>query len=150
MATTKPRITITLTDKQHALLKSMSESTGNSMSFLVCDLLTAAEPAMEKMAEGFVQLKSVQLQRQIEFKKKLSAVMGDAESILTPLSIQAFDQLDFFIDSLTKISSVESASPPLTNRGDTSPGDKSLKPKRDKANKAVLTRKILKKKGAEK
>lgn len=150
MATTRPRITITLTDKQHALLKSMSESTGSSMSFLVSDLLTAAEPAMEKMAAGFVQLKSVQLERQSEFKKKLADVMGDAESILTPLSIHAFDQLDFFIDSLTKIQAGDCASPPLTNRGDTTPGDKSLKPKRDKSEKAVSTRKILKKKEAKK
>lgn len=148
MATTKPRITITLTDKQHALLKSMSESTGSSMSFLVSDLLNAAEPAMERMASGFLQIKNLQLEKQNELKQKLAIAMGEAESVLTPLSIQAFDQLDFFIDSLAKIHSGEGTSPPLTNRGDSTLADKSHKPKPDKAKRVIQSRKILKKKGA--
>lgn len=150
MATNRPRITITLTDKQHSLLKSMSESTGNSMSFLVTDLLTAAEPVMERMAEGFSQLKTVQLERQNEFKKKLVGVMGDAESVLTPLSLQAFDQLDFFIDSLTKFHSGESVPSPLTNRGDTTPKVKEPKPAPAKVSKVISKKKVFKKNEAKK
>ena len=49
MPTSKPRITITLTDQQHALLQAMAGYQGGSMSSIVVDLLETALPVMERI-----------------------------------------------------------------------------------------------------
>ncbi|SCX81578.1 hypothetical protein [Nitrosospira sp. Nsp13] len=57
MPTSKPRITITLTDHQHALLRRISDAGGQSMSGIVSEFMVVAEPALERMATAFQQLK---------------------------------------------------------------------------------------------
>lgn len=47
--TSKPRITITLTHRQHEILRSISDSRGCSMSGIVSDLITDAQPVLERM-----------------------------------------------------------------------------------------------------
>ena len=49
MATTKPRITVTLKPSTHATLRRMSELTKNSQSAIVGELLTSAEPVFDRM-----------------------------------------------------------------------------------------------------
>lgn len=49
MATTKPRITITLKPSTHAALVRMSVLTKNSQSAIVGELLTSAEPVFVRM-----------------------------------------------------------------------------------------------------
>jgi hypothetical protein len=50
MPTTKPRITITLTEHQHALLQTLSGYQGESMSSIIVDLLETALPVLERIA----------------------------------------------------------------------------------------------------
>ena len=49
--TNKPRITVTLTPEVHALLRRMSELTGNSQSSFVGDLLSQSSPVFSRMVE---------------------------------------------------------------------------------------------------
>ncbi|HET7060708.1 MAG TPA: hypothetical protein VFI43_00855 [Nitrosospira sp.] len=57
MPTSKPRITITLTEYQHAILRRISESSGRSMSGVISEFMLAAQPTLERMAHTFQQLK---------------------------------------------------------------------------------------------
>lgn len=57
MPTSKPRITITLTHHQHALLRKISDAGGQSMSGVVSEFMVVAEPTLERMAAAFQQLK---------------------------------------------------------------------------------------------
>jgi hypothetical protein len=49
MPTAKPRITITLTDQQHAILSSLSTLQKVSMSSIVVDLLDTTLPVLERL-----------------------------------------------------------------------------------------------------
>ena len=57
MPTSKPRITVTLTEYQHAILRKISDSGGLSMSSVISEFMVAAQPTLEKMADAFQQLK---------------------------------------------------------------------------------------------
>lgn len=50
MPTAKPRITITLTDKQHAVLSSLAGLQKVSMSSIVVDLLETTIPVLERLS----------------------------------------------------------------------------------------------------
>ena len=54
MATTKPRITITLNDTSYAVLKAISECSGQPMSTFVTEMLDSARPTLERMAATFL------------------------------------------------------------------------------------------------
>lgn len=49
MPTQNPRLTITLKQSTAALMRRMSELTGNSQSALICELLEANEPVFERL-----------------------------------------------------------------------------------------------------
>lgn len=51
MGTTKPRITVTLTDEQHATLRALSDMQGRSMSSLVGELVETTMPALDRVLE---------------------------------------------------------------------------------------------------
>ena len=51
MATNRPRITVTLTDDTHALLKDLSALSGKSMSFLISDLVEGIIPHLSRTVE---------------------------------------------------------------------------------------------------
>src|SRR5690242_11891517 len=57
MPTSKPRITITLTEYQHAMLRRISDAGGRSMSGVISEFMIAAQPTLERMAYTFHQLK---------------------------------------------------------------------------------------------
>jgi hypothetical protein len=57
MPTSKPRITITLTEYQHAMLRRISDAGGRSMSGVISEFMMAAQPTLERMAYTFHQLK---------------------------------------------------------------------------------------------
>lgn len=60
MATSKPRITVTLTKRQHDVLKVISECGGNSMSAFIQEMLELSLPTLERMAATFQKLKASQ------------------------------------------------------------------------------------------
>lgn len=49
MPTTKPRITITLSDEQHATLQSLASLQGVSMSSIVVDLVDTTLPVLQRL-----------------------------------------------------------------------------------------------------
>lgn len=81
MATAKPRITVTLTDEQYAVLRRMSDSSGQPMSGFITDLLQSALPTLERMSGTFQQIRSFQDER----RTKVLAAMDEAQAAFEPL-----------------------------------------------------------------
>src|SRR5215217_3816150 len=57
MPTSKPRITVTLTEEQHAILRRISAGGGQSMSSVISEFVLMAQPALERVAVALQQLK---------------------------------------------------------------------------------------------
>lgn len=57
MSTSKPRITVTLTEEQYAILRQISAAGGQSMSSVISEFMLMAQPALERMAVALQQLK---------------------------------------------------------------------------------------------
>jgi len=157
MATTKPRITVTLSQRQHDVLRSISDNSGQSMSTFVNELLEQSLPVLERMAETFRKIKAAQ----DEQKKRIVEELDQAQAEVEPVLDQVLGQFDLF---MTKIESAAGAaltdaatggaggaasaahSTPVTNRGVTpSP---SIPPKRPrlKASEAIPSPKVSSKK----
>lgn len=96
MATTKPRITVTITERQHALLKAISEATGASMSAYISDLLETSEPVMERIASTMQKLQQLNAQR----KASVAAALDEAQTALEPVMDAVLGQFDLFASRL--------------------------------------------------
>ncbi len=140
MATKKPRITITISESQHQLLKTISEASGSPMSYLVTDLIQASEPILERTATSFSHLKELN----DENKRKIKFAMENAQSIIEPMAVNALHQMDVFIDTMNEIHGASDHSSPFTNRGDTTTTKKHSKPAVAKVPKQVSKEKIFK------
>jgi hypothetical protein len=57
MPTSKPRITVTLTEEQHAILREISAAGGQSMSGVISEFRLMAQLTLERMAVALQQLK---------------------------------------------------------------------------------------------
>lgn len=119
MATTKPRITITLSDRQHQLLKAISEASGQSMSSSVVELLESAEPVLERLAATFQAMKSVKNQE----RARIAKTLDDAQTAFEPLALAAVDQLDMFLGKLESQSGVQEGMRSSRSRAADSPSD---------------------------
>jgi len=93
MATTKPRITVTLTKRQHDVLKVISECGGSSMSSFVSEMLELSLPTLERMAATFQKIKASQ---DIERARVVEA-LDEAQSALEPIAMAAVGQFDLFL-----------------------------------------------------
>lgn len=127
MATTKPRITVTLTKRQHDVLKVISECGGSSMSAFVSEMLELSLPTLERMAATFQKLKASQ---DIERARVVEA-LDEAQSALEPIAMAAIGQFDLFLGKVEavadegRVSLVRAApalgggaaQPPSANRG---------------------------------
>lgn len=149
MATTKPRITITISDRQHQLLKSISDTTGQSMSAFVVELLETSEPVLERLAATFQAMKTVKDKERV----RIVQTLDDAQSAFEPLAMAAVDQLDMFLGKIeeeagvpegmrsSRTGNTASSSPspnsPHTNRGVTPTVPKRRKPAPANASRAV-------------
>ena len=150
MATTNPRITITLTERQHEILRSLSSSSGQSMSSYVVEFLDMALPTLERMAvamQAISQSKEAQIGR---IRKQLD----EAQAVFEPLAALAVSQSDLFwgrIEEAAQAGPETGASPapgqrarkpksPPTNRGVTPTPGKPVKPKPRAASSGVRTR----------
>lgn len=151
MATNKPRITITLTERQHGVLRSISETSGKSMSSFLSELVEETMPTLERIAVAFQRIHQA---RQSERDRFLST-LEDTQVALEPIVQQVVGQFDMFMAQVEKSAGVgtgarapgrrpAAAPSPLTNRGDTPPGRTGHKPLPDKASGHVLKKKILK------
>lgn len=96
MATTKPRITITLEQRQYDVIKSISDSTGQAMSGVITELLESSMPVFERMAVTFQMLaKAKDLQRSNMLKTQ-----EEVQAAFEPLMIEAMGQFDMFLGQI--------------------------------------------------
>lgn len=142
MATTKPRITVTLTKRQHEVLCTISECGGQPMSTFVSEMLEAALPTLERMAATFQKIKKAQ---ELERAKFLES-MAEAQAAIEPVVMEAVGQFDLFLGKMEKAAGAPPA--PLTNRGVTPTRGKARKGRQDKASEAISGGELLKKKRA--
>lgn len=144
MATTKPRITVTLTPRQYEVLRVISECGGQPMSGFISEMLELSLPTLERMASSFQKIKASQ---DLERSRVVQA-LDDAQQALEPMADAAIDQLNLMFDRMedSAIPKRQGASdgalgfgsassppqPPTTNRGVT--------PHLSKPSKASLTK----------
>lgn len=161
MATAKPRITITLTDRQHQVLRVISECGGKPMSTFIVEMLDAALPTLERMAVTFQKVKHAQDMERSKFLES----MDRAQAAIEPVVMEAVGQFDLFLGSIEqavegagddngKRSALSSPAPheqppsPPTNRGATHPQGERSKRRQDKGIQPISDKKVLKKKAA--
>ena len=159
MATTKPRITITLNDKSYAVLKAISECSGQPMSTFVTEMLDSARPTLERMAATFQKIKRAQDAERARFLEN----MDEAQAAIEPVVMETLGQFDLFLGRIEQAvegrgagRACEAGAPvplpsaalvaPSTNRGDTPTKGKRLQASSGKASGAVLKNAVSKKK----
>lgn len=154
MATSKPRITISLTNHQHDILKSIADSGGASMSGMLGEFIESAMPTFERMAATFQQLKKANDQE----RARMAEALGEVQSALEPIAMEAVGQWDLFLGqnereksgaggrSRTKEEPTGGAALlPPTNRGVTPSKPMPSKASGSKASGPVLKKEVLKK-----
>lgn len=155
MATVKPRITVTLTQRQYDVLKVISDCGGNPMSAFITEMLEVSLPTLERMAATFQQIKYAQDKQ----KTKFAEVLNEAQVALEPIAMSALDQFDLFLGNVAEAAApgvrgtsaagaVAHALAPATNRGATPPRPKARKPSAGKALQSVSGSLKKSKKGA--
>lgn len=80
MATTKPRITVTLDPDDYAVIRALSDMNGESMSSILAGLATATRPVLEKVVAAGRAFEVLSAQRQ-EAAREL---LADADAQITP------------------------------------------------------------------
>lgn len=105
MATTKPRITITLSQRQHEVLRSISENSGQSMSTFVSEILELSLPTLERMAETFRKIKAAQ----DEQRKRIVVELEQAQSEVEPVLDHVMGQFDLFMSRIEEAAGVSGA-----------------------------------------
>lgn len=135
MATSKPRITVTLSPRQYEVIRSISQNSGQSMSAFVSELLEQSLPVLERMAETFRKIKTAQ----DEQKRRIVIELDQAQSEVEPVLAQVIGQFDLFmsrIESASGVGGVDAKHPParpiaqptpVTNRGVTPSPEKGRK-----------------------
>ena len=93
MATTKPRITVTLTERQHEVLRTISDCGGQPMSRFISELLELSLPSLERMAATFQKIKRVHDSQ----RNSILEAIDDAQTALEPIALDAIGQLDLFL-----------------------------------------------------
>jgi hypothetical protein len=116
--TAKPRITITLTDRQHELLSALSLLQKVSMSSIVVDLLETTVPVLERLTA--VLQNAANAPQAVLDQLKLSA--QSAEDDLNGMQGSMLRQLDLLVESSVSVpgaprSGAPGAKPPTSNRG---------------------------------
>lgn len=103
MPATNPRITITLQPAVHAVLRRLSELTGNSQSALVGDLLAESLPTFERMAQVLAAAEALRTQgmkvpeevakgldhAQARIEQQLGLALDDLDTSFRPLVAEA-------------------------------------------------------------
>ena len=98
MATTKPRITITLEPKQHELLQRLAAQRNVSMSSLVSELVEAVEPSMRRVSSLMDRAsKAPEMVRE-----GIVDAVERAEQLLTELAGPSLRQRDLFDRALAE------------------------------------------------
>jgi len=137
MATSKPRITVTLTKRQHEVFQSLSASSGQSMSSLIGEIIEVSMPTFERMAATFQKLKASQDHE----RSKIAQALDEAQSALEPIALAAVGQFDLFlgrVEAAADAGRVSAHAPAPASGGGTQPPS---------ANRGVTPRKSRQKTG---
>lgn len=149
MPTTKPRITVTLTERQHEVLRSLSSSSGQSMSAYIVGFLDMALPTLERMASTMQALANASKADILRVRDQLD----EAQRVFEPMAMAVVAQSDMFLGRVEQAAAggdgdararttppaTVPTSPP-TNRGVTPTPGKPLNPKPRAASSGVRTR----------
>ena len=154
MATTKPRITITLNQRCYNTLKAISDCSGKPMSGFISEMMESASPTLERMAATFQKIKTAQDAERSRFLETID----EAQSAIEPVVMETLGQFDLFLgkidaaaDAMTERearapgSAAAAAASPPTNRGDTPIREHASKPSSGKASRAISEKQVLKK-----
>lgn len=108
LATTKPRITITLEPEVYETLAGLAEVQGRPMSSIVSELLTMADPVQRKVLEALRNVSTLQAESKAAIASQLDHAQEQVEATMGPL--------------LALLEGFASASqPPHSNTGVTTP-----------------------------
>jgi hypothetical protein len=159
MATTKPRITITLNQRCYNILKSISDCSGKPMSGFVAEMMESASPTLERMAATFQKIKTAQDAERSRFL----VTIDEAQAAIEPVVMETLGQFDLFLGKIDAAAdavtareerasgtAAAAAESPPTNRGDTPIRAHASKPSKRKALEAVSQKQVLKKISASK
>ena len=126
MPTAKPRITITLSERQHELLSAMGKAQKVSMSSIVVELLDTAVPVLERVMELITAASNAPKEAIEQLKRSLDAAEGE----MLGMQKEAMGQLDLLVKEAGGGGSArrrapappgaavrKTAKPPSTNRG---------------------------------
>lgn len=149
MATSNPRITITLTKRQHEILRSLSDFGGKPMSSFVVELLELSLPTLERLA---ATMQAVSKARQTEVER-IREQIDEAQRVFEPMAMAVVAQSDMFLGKIEQAAvggsgdarartapPAAAPSSPPTNRGVTPPPRNPSKPKPGAASGQVRSR----------
>jgi uncharacterized protein (DUF1778 family) len=92
MATTKPRITVTLEQDVYETIQALAAIQGRSMSSIVSEFLTMVNPVQQKVLAAVSRAMSVQKSSKADLINQLEKGQQEAESAIGPL-LEMLDQL---------------------------------------------------------
>lgn len=143
MPTVNPRLTVTLTPAVAAVMKRMSELTGNSQSALVGELLEETRPIFERMVLVMQAAKDVKGKVKADLIASMEGVQTRLEKQLGLLEPLMREETDSFLELAEKVtrrgSSPTGDAPrsvtatPMSNRGVTPHAKRANKPTRTTA-----------------
>jgi hypothetical protein len=115
MATSKPRITVTLDQDVYETIKGLSEAQGCTMSGLVSEFLTMINPVQQRVLQAVQKAKALDTESKADMVASLEASEAQLTKMLGPL-MDLFDQ-------------IADGQPPHSNTGvtNTNPSDDSPK-----------------------
>lgn len=114
MATSKPRLTITLEPSHHAVVSDVARLRHVSKSTVVTEMLAASIPALERVSKLLAALEAA---KSGGYTSDFAANLEEAERTLAPLLAAALEQLEIPVERLSK--------PPSCNTGVTTSSDTS-------------------------
>lgn len=115
MATTKPRLAITLEPEQYEILQRLAKVQGGSMARIVSEMLAEMSPMLEKVAEAMEAAHKAQQ----GMKATIRTAAEQAERDMQPLAAAAIAQFEHFAQELGRLVDTGAESPPVARPGDT-------------------------------
>ena len=98
MATTKPRVTVTLEQADYDLLAEFADQQGCSMSSVLVEVWQEAAPTITRVVKLIKEAKAAQGQ----VGDRIREMAIEAELQMMPLAREAINQLDIFEDEVRK------------------------------------------------
>lgn len=113
MATTKPRLTITLEPHTHLVISTLAKLQGGSKSKVITDLLDSVVPVLERTARVLQMAEAAQT----SVTQDMKTAFEDSEKKLEKMINQAMGEMETLEDFFSGEPVSEHAQPPYSNRG---------------------------------